>query len=219
MNNRISNGLEYVFCKNGTALLSSIGSCTDVDIVVPEFVEGKTVTGVAEGAFARSSEIRSVVLPITVSAIGKNAFAWCHNLEFVSASGVVEIDDKAFIGCDSLSDLGLGSKIKRIGCKSFAHCHSLSSAHLPAGICEIGCSAFEGCRSLSFVSLPDSLRFLENGIFYACTSLRRITLPSSLEYIDEYAFAYCISLESINISAKTVVNRDAFFESSRRMAC
>ena len=217
MNRKISNGLEYVFGKNGSAMLASIGSCTDCDIVVPEFVEGKTVTGICDGALARATQIRSITLPHTVCLIGKGAFAFCTKLEFVSACGVADIGDKAFIGCDSLCDLALGSKIKRIGVKAFAYCPSLTTAHLPSGILEIGASAFEGCRSLSYVSLPDDLRFIENGIFYACTSLRQVVMPSRLEYIDEYAFAYCISIESINIPAKTVINSDAFFECRQQM--
>jgi len=152
-----SSGIEYKFGKNATASIVSIGSCTDKHIIIPEFIEGKTVTGVDDGAFANADGVVSITLPHTVSHIGKKAFAWARKLEFVRASGVIDIGDKAFMGCESLIDITLGSKIRRIGRKVFAYCIELSSAELPSGISEIGASAFEGCKSLRKVILPDNL--------------------------------------------------------------
>ena len=217
MNNKISLGLEYDIVKNGAVIIRSIGSCEDKDIVIPEFIDGKTVVGIANGAFARS-DIKSVALPYSLSVIGKNAFAFCAKLECISAFGVSEIGDRAFMGCDSLTDIGLSSKIKRIGDKCFAYCPSLTTAHLPDSISEMGRSVFEGCRNLIYASLPQGINIIESGTFYACQNLSRVVVPEHLEYIDEYAFAYCISLSDITISKATVVNRDAFFECGQRKA-
>ncbi|MBR3878922.1 MAG: leucine-rich repeat protein [Clostridia bacterium] len=211
-----SSGIEYKFGKNGTASIVSIGSCTDKHIIIPEFFEGKTVTAVEDGAFSRAEGIVSITLPHTVSHIGKKAFAWSRRLEFVRASGVLEIGEKAFMGCEALTDITLGSKIKRIGKKAFAYCIELSSAELPSGISEIGASAFEGCRALGRVTLPESLRIIESGMFYACTSLSRVTLSNTVRYIDENAFAYCISLNDISIPRTAVINQNAFFECNRK---
>lgn len=209
----ISLGLEYDVRQDGTAIVTSIGSCTDKDIVIPQFYEGKTVVAIAPDAFARQNEIVSIKLPVSVTVIGKNAFAWCRSLKVVIASGILDIGAKAFIGCDSLSDLALGKKLRRIGVKAFAYCPSLTSALLPNSICEMGVSAFEGCRNLNTVVLPENLKVVENGTFYACTSLKHVDIPESLKYIDEYAFAYCTSLDVIDISRRTVTNKNAFFES------
>jgi len=214
----ISIGLEYDFCRDGTATVTSIGSCTDSHIVIPQFVEGKTVVAIADNAFAGKSEILSVKLPCSVTSIGKKAFAWCRGLELVIANGLLEIGDKAFMGCDCLSDLGLGKRIRKIGSKAFAYCPSLTSAHLPDSIREMGSSVFEGCQNLDTVVLPDCLKVLENGTFYACTNLKSVEFPVNLKYIDEYAFAYCISLGAISISKNTVTNKSAFFESDIRIA-
>ena len=215
----VSLGLEYEVRRDGTAVLMSIGSCADSCITVPQFFEGKTVVAVADNAFRGNCEIISIKLPSTVTVIGKNSFAWCRNLETVIGGGLLEIGAKAFIGCDSLSDLGLGKKVKKIGTKAFAYCISLTSAYLPDSICEMGVSVFEGCRNLDTVALPDSLRIVENGTFYACTSLKHVEMPRNLKYIDEYAFAYCVSLDEISLSKQTVTNNNAFFESQIRVAC
>ena len=71
----ISLGLEYDVRQDGTAIVTSIGSCTDKDIVIPQFYEGKTVVAIAPDAFARQNEIVSIKLPVSVTVIGKNAFA------------------------------------------------------------------------------------------------------------------------------------------------
>ena len=149
-----SSGLEYRFGKNGTAIITSVGTCTDKHIIIPEFIDGKTVTEVDEKAFCSSDSILSITLPYTVSKIGKGAFAWCRKLEFIKASGVLEISDKAFMGCESLTDIYLGSRLKKIGKKAFAYCIELQSAELPNSVTEIGASAFEGCRNLLTASLP-----------------------------------------------------------------
>lgn len=209
----ISLGFEYEIQKNGTAVILSVGLCSDDDIVVPEFIDGKTVVAIADNAFSHNSHLRSIVLPQTVIKIGCSAFAWCKSLEYVSALGIIEICDRAFIGCDSLSDIAISSRIRQIGKKAFAHCSHLTSAHIPNSVHKLGESVFEGCSSLTYATLPDNLKIIENGTFYACTELRTVKLPKALEYIDEFAFAYCISVEGLIIPRQAVVNRDAFFES------
>ena len=215
----VSFGLEYEVRRDGTAVLKSIGSCYDSCISVPQFFEGKTVVAVADNAFRGNSQIVSIKLPATVTVIGKSAFAWCRSLETVIGGGLLEIGAKAFVGCDNLTDLGLGKRLKRIGAKAFAYCPSLTSAYLPDSVCEMGVSVFEGCRNLDTVALPNSLRIVENGTFYACTNLKHVDIPCNLKYIDEYAFAYCVSLDMISLSKHTVTNKNAFFEAQTSVAC
>ncbi len=213
-----SSGIEYKFGKNGTASIVSIGTCADKHIIIPEFVDGKTVTAVDDCAFTHADHVVSITLPHTVSHIGKKAFAWSRKLEFVKASGVLELGEKAFMGCESLTDITFGSKIKRIGRKAFAYCIELSSANLPSSISEIGASAFEGCKALSEVALPQNLRIIESGMFYACTNLSKVTVGDTVRYIDENAFAYCISLNEIKTPRSVVINQNAFFECNNRKA-
>ena len=93
MNFGFSSGLEYRLGKNGTAAIVSIGSCTDKHIIVPEFIDGKTVTAIDDLAFFNAESLVSISLPHTVSSIGKKAFAWCRKLEFVKMTGVIELCD------------------------------------------------------------------------------------------------------------------------------
>ena len=208
----ISRGLEYTVIENGVAILRGIGNCLDEHIVVPSTVQGYPVVGVAEKAFERNDVIKSITLPCSVENIGKMAFAWCRNLESVRAEGVICIDNRAFMGCDRLQILAFGDYLETIGDKVFSYCAFLTSLTLPRHTETIGTAAFEGCRNLKKIILPSAVKIIENSTFYACTSLWSVKLPNHLEYIDEYAFAYCISITEMNLSPKTVVNNDAFFE-------
>ena len=211
---RYSHGLEYKVSKSGVAVLCGIGNCFDEHIVIPSSVEGYTVVGVSEKAFARCLQVKSVTLPSSICFVGDNAFAWCRNLKKVNARGLSEIGSRAFMGCDALTDVSFGDQIEKIGEKAFAYCPSLISVTLPDSLTRLGSAAFEGCRNLSEISLSDNLAIIENSTFYACDNLYKISLPSGLEFIDEYAFAYCSSIGEMNIPTKTVINREAFFESN-----
>lgn len=210
--NKVTKGLEYSLLDGGVAVLVGIGYCEQEHIVVPSVVSGFPIVGVAEKAFYRSQQIKSIWLPASVRFVDSEAFAWCRNLEKVSFESVLEIGERAFMGCDRLSFIELGNELEMVDEKAFAYCSSIASISLPDSVASLGEYAFEGCRGLHSVSLPDHIKVIENGTFYACGNLHRVKLPRRLEYIDEYAFAYCTSLTEMLIPSKTVLNADAFFE-------
>ena len=209
---RFSHGLEYSV-NNGKATVCGIGSFNEKDLVIPPVTpEGFEIIAIADKAFFRNSTIESISVPESLKAVGKAAFAWCSSLKAVKLGLLISIGDRAFMGCDRLSNVDFGSKLCSIGEKAFAYCPSLISVALPATVQRLGISAFEGCRALRRVILPLSLKMLENGVFYACGSLCRVDMPQKLEYIDEYAFAYCTSISELDLPAHTVINGLAFYE-------
>lgn len=212
MNKVYSSGLEYRALAENMLSLCGIGSCTDENILVPEFVDGCKVISVDSFAFRRNESIKCISLPDSVDYIGAEAFAWCKNLCSVSFNNVVHISERAFMGCDSLASVHVGDKLNIMGKKAFAYCPSLTSIKLPNCLETLGASAFDGCRNLRSVTLPSSLKSLESATFYACCNLNSINIPENLGYIDEFAFAYCISLGALAIPARTIINQYAFFE-------
>lgn len=212
-NETFSSGLEYEILADGNAVICGIGSCKDSNILIPRYINRNIqVVGIADKAFFKSKQIKSIKLPSSVSYIGNSAFAWCHNLISIHAPAITSIADRAFMGCDLLCVADIGNDLTSIGEKAFAYCTTITNINLPDHVHSIGVSAFEGCRNLRCISLPEDLKIIENGIFYACTSLRKVDLPKKLEYIDEYAFAYCVSINELNIPKRTVINNDAFYE-------
>ena len=155
---KASAGLAFKAINENECVLSGIGTCTDRNIVIPTLHMGRTVTGIADMAFAHNHEISSVCVPATISMIGDYAFAWCHGLVSVSIenNGVRALGERCFIGCDNMTTLYLGDSIRNIGEKAFAFCASLQTLALPHGTREVGHSAFEGCTSLVSVFLPET---------------------------------------------------------------
>ena len=65
---------------------------------------------------------------------------------YVIPNSVTSIGDSAFWGCRSLSDIVIPSSITSIGDCAFWDCSSLSDIIIPSSVTSIGDSAFEGCN-------------------------------------------------------------------------
>ena len=141
---RVSYGLEYMVMKNGVAVLRGIGNCLDEHIVIPSSVRGYPVVGIAEKAFSRSSQIRSVTLPESVRFIESQAFAWCRELTEINLTRITDIGERAFMGCDKLSHIDFGKSVELIGEKAFAYCPAITSVMLPETVIRLGAASFEG---------------------------------------------------------------------------
>ena len=95
----------------------------------------------------RSQNIKSYVIPSSVTSIDKGAFFRCHSLsEIVIPSSVTSIGDGAFSCCDSLSEIVIPSSVTSIGDWAFSFCSSLSEIVIPSSITSIGDSAFHKCK-------------------------------------------------------------------------
>ncbi|MBR2372536.1 MAG: leucine-rich repeat domain-containing protein [Clostridia bacterium] len=94
------------------------------------------VTSLGKSFFASSARcrevIKEIVLPHTVDYIEPMAFKDCTNLQKIdlSQTGIKEIPDQAFCGCNNLEKLFLPAKIGFIGEDAFAGCNSLPYAIL-----------------------------------------------------------------------------------------
>ena len=65
---------------------------------------------------------------------------------YVIPNSVTSIGDSAFWGCRSLSDIVIPSSVTSIGDCAFWDCSSLSDIIVPSSVTSIGDSAFEGCN-------------------------------------------------------------------------
>ena len=71
----------------------------------------------------RNQNIKSYVIPSSVTSIGDSAFSCCDSLsEIVIPSSVTSIGDNAFYGCDSLSEIVIPSSVTSIGYSAFYDC-------------------------------------------------------------------------------------------------
>ena len=60
---RSTIGLEYSLLDGGVAVLVGIGYCDKENIVVPSNISGFPIVGVAEKAFSKVSQLKSITFP------------------------------------------------------------------------------------------------------------------------------------------------------------
>ena len=77
-------------------------------VIVPETIDGKTVTAIGEWCFEMDRSAETIQLPDTITHIGYGAFTECTNLQKINIpESVVCIEYYAFDYCTSLTSLHL----------------------------------------------------------------------------------------------------------------
>ena len=158
-------------------------------------------------AFLECTNIKSVILPNTLTAIGTQAF-WGSSLVSISIPASVEtIEGGAFCRCTALQTVTFekGTQLKTIG-----EVHDYHDIH----------GAFYGCTSLTTIEIPASVEEIRGYAFKGCTSLKTVTFEkgSKLKTISNGAFAFCWALTTVDMSActqVTVIGEYAFYEDSK----
>ena len=144
------------------------------------------------------SNIKSIILPPSVTQINYRVFADCSNLTSIYIpDSVTTIDMYAFYNCSSLTRIDIPHSVTSIGDFAFSGCSSLASIVLPDGVTSIGQYAFSDCSSLASIILPDGVTSIGQYAFSDCSSLASIVLPDGVASIGQYAFSDCSSLASI----------------------
>ena len=161
-----SEGLAYLSNKNGTCTLVGMGTCQDINIIIPESHDGQTVVAIGQNAFAKT-KVRSIKIPNSVKIIRKQAFFECVNLENISISrfsNLEVIEESACYGCEILRAISLPNTLTDIGKRAFMHCYTLSTIDIPRNIKSIGDDAFNLCGEIH-VSLPLNIRHIGKRAF------------------------------------------------------
>ena len=180
---------------------------------IKSYVIPSSVTSIGNHAFSGCDSLSEIVIPSSVTSIGKGAFLWCSSLsEIVIPSSVTSIGDSAFSVCHSLSEIVIPSSVTSIGKGAFSGCSSLSEIVIPSSVISIGDSAFSICSSLSKIVIPSSITSIGKGAFSGCSSLSEIVIPSSVTSIGDYAFSGCDSLSEIVIPSSVTSIGDCAFD-------
>lgn len=178
----------------------------------------------------------SIIIPYSidkyeVDVIKENAFldnTRIVNIDF-SSSTLTTIENSAFSGCYSLTNITLPNSVTSLGEKAFQNCKGLENISLVnTKISSLKSNAFDGCISLSTISLPNSLNILENKVFNKCLSITSldfsktgitsipdeafmdlslatsILLPSTVKSIGDNAFLNDEKLVSMDLSETNI---------------
>ncbi len=166
-----SVGLAYQ-SRSGGVKITGIGACTDTDIVIPAYIDGKPVVEIAEHSFYNGN-ITSVFIPDTVKEIGNFAFYGCSQLwSLVIDDSKASIGEGAFMHCNSLVSVYLGDSITSIGNHAFGACN-IAEITIPDTVTSIGLAAFSN-NALKTITIPDSVTTFGRQAFCWCTDLTDI---------------------------------------------
>jgi len=87
--------------------------------------------------------------------------------------------------------------VTNIDNRAFAGCENLTDITIPDSVTSIGESAFDGCTSLVSVTLSKSITTIEYSTFFGCSSLTSIEIPKSVTTIVNFAFCNCTNLTDV----------------------
>ena len=179
---------------------------------------------IGENAFS-FTDISKVVLPSSVTQIGRGAFSNCKELtEIILPLGLESIEESLFKDCSKLSYIVVPQGVRSIEEDAFRGCRNLSNVQLPESLKFIGATAFCGCEQLDNISLPTSLREIADGAedkygfrewvgAFSHTALKNVVLPDNLKKIGSYAFSHCAELQTVALPKKLErIQRHAFEE-------
>ena len=150
--------------------------------------------------------------------------------EFRYFTGITDISNMMFTGCESLESITLHDKITSIGISAFAGCRSLKEFTMPPSVTVLRKQAFMGCNSLRhfiwnarncglefMATLPNSVKWLEFGDSVNVVpnsvaknaSINKLTIGKSVSRIGSSAFYQCTGLKSVVIpnSVSTISGR------------
>ncbi len=210
--NSYSVGLEFASNGDGTCKVSGIGTCTDLDVVIPSVSpNGERVTSIGASAFNLRINLTSITIPESVTSIGYSAFSSCSSLTSIEvATGntkyhsdnncLIDTENKILIlGCQN-SIIPTDGSVTSIGDRAFGGCSMLWSITIPDSVTSIGSSAFSNRINLRSITIPDGVTSIGDYAFYDCINLRSITIPEGVTSIGDDAFSSCSSLTSIEVA-------------------
>lgn len=178
-------------------------SCCDCEIISKSecfLSDGSGLYSVKEKKLIYCSKsIVKYSISDSTNIIGGNAFFSCENLKsIVIPDSVTRIEDGAFMACYSLREVQLSKSLKEIGEYAFSSCRSIKSIILPESLISIEKGAFAGCDSLDVLYVPkgSSSRFEElipdfNGKIIEMDDQDSINCDNN-DYDDEETMLYLI---------------------------
>lgn len=152
-----------------------------------------------DDAFAGCTNLASLDIPVTLSAIGKKAFQNCKSLETFTLGGETEEDIlswgkvavSAFEGCSKLESFAMNATSGYFQDYAFKNCTALKEVTIPKNINEFGTGVFDGCTSLT--------KIIYNGKrteWETCPAKKKIPAGVKVVYTEELT-TYDISVQGI----------------------
>ena len=227
-------GLEYTVNADGVSCtVTGLGTYSDTEVYIPEYIDDYKVTAIGEKAFADEATLTKIVLPETTKTIGTRAFYGCTGLtEFTVPASVTSIGTQIFYKAENLSTVYYNSTygsesnpflnlahIKKVVFGGtmvpsyiLSGCTNVSEVIILDSVTGIGKFALSGCSLITNIEIPDNVTSIGSSAFSGCSSLTNIEIPDGVTSIGWFMFNDCSALTSVVIpDSVTSIGFDAFF--------
>jgi hypothetical protein len=102
--------------------------------------------------------LTSIIIPNSVTFIGRCAFAGCYYTTSVSiGNSVTIIGDGAFYSCGNLPSVTIPNSVTIIGWGSFQYCTKLTAVTIGSSVTTIGNGAFQDCSNIDSIICETSV--------------------------------------------------------------
>ena len=170
-----SDDFLYSELIDGTLHLS-LYKGTDENVIIPETINGKTVSVIGGSSFKNNTTMKSISLPSTI----------------------VEIRNSAFLGCQLLKEIKIPYGVTTLGPNVFRECPKLERAYVPSSVTTIGEYTFYKDSADLRVFCGATSKPSGYNTYWAY-SAKTVTWKSS-GYIDHGDNVYNIQLSSRNLT-------------------
>lgn len=183
----------------GVATFSECSALTEIDIPdtvtsigqsafsdcssLSELVIPAATTSIGSNAFGNCAAIKTIV-------VNKS-----NPVYYSEGNCLIEKETETLIrGCNNSI---IPDSIKIIDNGAFDGCASLTDIIIPGSVVSIGENAFYACSKLETLTIENGVIAIGDSAFYACGSLSAVSIPKSVESIGSYVFSHCKSLKNI----------------------
>lgn len=195
MTNTLLVGCKATVIPDGVEVIAGNAfiSCQDSSIEPFELNFPPSVEIIEPFAFNCCYPLSAVTFSEGLRRIGRWAFMGTSIECLEIPASVTEIDEQAFISCDSLKVIKVrkGNKVydSRKGCNAIIESAtgrlfrgSEGTTIVPDGVKVISSCAFYGSK-IKKIKLPSSLETIERGAFMCCKELKKLVIPGSVRRI------------------------------------
>ena len=193
-------------------------------LYIPDEIDGHEVVAIGDRAFENRTDLRTVMIPDSVTEIEAYSFNNCTNLSNVTLSKSLKyMGGRAFGSCEKITQIEIPKSLDNCGNSGYASyhgpfgaCSGLKKITFEEGATEVSNGLFRGCTGLEEINIPDGVTKIESSSFEDCINLVSVNISDSVIKIENEAFAGCEKIESINIpDSVTEIGESTFANCSK----
>ena len=234
----VKDGIYYNLGENEAEVAGANANMLTGGMVIPEQITygGKVykITSIAPSAF-ENTDITSISIPQSISAIGESAFNGCSKLTkayFSSIEHICNIEranntsnplfyaHHLYINNKEITSITIPASVEKIKSWAFEGCTFLTSINIEYGVISIEQSAFYGDIGIKSIIIPESVIAIGPQAFQNCIGLTSISIPNSVTLIDNHAFRGCTGIKDVSIGESiTTIGQYAFYSCTEMERC